>query len=371
MEESKHTGKGNNERRRVTVLTDADIRAALRAPSGGYFLYGDEDYLKNHYAASLRAAALEDSAVPEMNLSEFDEDNYSPAALENAIATPPMMGSKRFVSLRLSDVSGMKEGEKEAFALATSSLGEYPETVFVFFVAAGGIDPGKPTAPSPQVLAFAGSLKLAPVFLQSEQKLIKWLGRHVAKESLTAEPAALNELIASCGREMFRLSSEVAKACAFVKSQNGSVLTVDAVRAVVSRTPEEGAFMLANAVMRGDRKTALTYLGRAVRRAEPPIRLLAGVTGVIADLCAVSQLMKDGGTCERIAAELGMKEYKTGLYMNAVRDVPPERLTRALDLCAKTDLKMKTTSSLGYAPLEMLVCAAADAARRDGAVWKR
>ena len=164
--EEKQNAKQNKDKKKQTplpVLTEAEIKAAARAPEGGYFLYGDEDYLKNHYVAAIRAAALGDSPVPELNSTYFDDDNYDPATLGEAIATLPMMGSRRFVMLRLADVSGMKDAEFEDMIGAVSSLREYPETVFVLYAEAGGFDAGKPKEPTARARALSDVLKLAPV----------------------------------------------------------------------------------------------------------------------------------------------------------------------------------------------------------------
>ncbi len=353
-------------------LSETQIRAEVKAPSGGYFFFGEEDYLKRHYVEQMRRAALADSPVPEMNEIALDEETYTPEALTDAIAAFPLMGSSRFVSLRLPALPEKKEGELDRLIEAVSRLSEYPETVFVLFVSAGwadGAKNGKPTASSSR---FFPALKLAYVPLLSETRLIAWLGRHVKEHGIGADPAALRELIRLCGREMYRLSSEIEKACVLEKCRGGTALSVETVRESAVLSPEEGAFELTNALMRGDRKTALECLGRAIKRAEPPIKLLAGISGVINDMCAVSQLVKDGATYKDAAKKLGINDYRAKLYVGAVRGVPQERLTRALSLCAETDKRMKTSSTSGYAPLEILVCeASAVAAKAGGAPWRR
>ena len=368
--EKKETKK--KARPQAEFLSEAQIREQIKAPSGGYFLFGEEDYLKRYYAAQIRLAALADSPLPEMNETAFDEDSFSPAALAEAIETYPLMGSHRFVSLRLPGMSFLKDGERDALIEALSLLPDHPETVFLLFIPAGGFEGAKSGRPTDQAALFAPYLKLAYVPLLTEARLIAWLGRHVKEHGITADPAALRELIRLCGREMYRLSSEIEKACVLERCRGGQTLSPDTVRESATLTPEEDAFMLANAVMRGDRKTALDCLGRAIKRAEPPIKLLAGISGVIADLSAVSQLVRDGETAEGVAAKLRMNEYRARLYVGAVRGVPQERLIHALSMCEKTDRRMKTGSGTGYAPLERLVCVtSAAAAKPGGGQWKR
>ncbi len=353
-------------------LSETQIRAEIKAPSGGYFFFGEEDYLKRHYVAQMRLAALADSPVPEMNEIALDEETYTPEALSDAISAFPLMGTRRFVQLRLPDLPEKKDGELDRLTAAISRISEYPETVFVLFLSSGWADGARYGKPTPQSSRFCPPLKLAYVPLLGESRLISWLGRHVREHGIGADPAALRELIRLCGREMYRLSSEIEKACILAKCRGESSLSVATVRESAALSPEEDDFAMANAVLRGDRKTALECLGRAIKRAEPPIRLLAGVSGVIADLCSVSQLMKDGASYSEVAKRLDMKEFRAKIYAGAARGVPQERFTRALSLCAQTDKRMKTSSTTGYAPLEMLVCAASAVALKEGGQsWRR
>ena len=353
-------------------LSETQIRAEVKAPSGGYFFFGEEDYLKRHYVEQMRLAALADSPIPEMNEIALDEESYTPETLSDAISAFPLMGSHRFVSLRLPALPEKKEGELDRLTEAISRLSDYPETVFVLFVSSGWADGARYGRPTAQSSRFCPPLKLAYVPLLSETRLISWLGRHVKEHGIGADPAALRELIRLCGREMYRLSSEIEKACILAKCRGEASLSVATVKESAALSPEEDDFAMANAVLRGDRKTALERLGRAIKRAEPPIRLLAGFSGVISDLCAVSQLVKDGATLGDVMAKLKLKEYPAKLRIAAVRGVPQERLARALSLCAETDKRMKTSSTTGYAPLEMLVCAVSAVARKEGGQqWRR
>ena len=353
-------------------LSETQIRAAVKDPSGGYFFFGEEDYLKRHYVEQMRRAALADSPIPEMNETALDEDSYSPETLSEAIAAFPLMGSRRFVSLRLPALPEKKEGELDRLIEAVSHLSDYPETVFVLFVPSNWTDGVKSGTPTAQSARCCPPLKLAYVPLLGESRLISWLGRHVKEHGIGADPAALREMIRLCGREMYRLSSEIEKACILAKCRGETVLSVGTVRESAVLSPEEGAFDLTNAFLRGDRKTALECLGRAIKRAEPPMKLLAGISGVITDLCAVSQMAKEGAAYPEIAKRLKLNEYRTKLYVGAARGVPQERLIRALSLCAETDKRLKTSSASGYAPLEMLVCAASAAALKEGGgQWRR
>lgn len=73
-------------------MTDTEFRDAVKKGklSGGYLLFGDEDFLKNRYAADMCKAVAGDEFA-EFNIIKLDAAETSPARLEEALAGYPMM----------------------------------------------------------------------------------------------------------------------------------------------------------------------------------------------------------------------------------------------------------------------------------------
>jgi DNA polymerase III subunit delta len=92
-------------------LTSAEAlqRSLAAGKRGGvYFLFGEEEYLKDELATSLVAAHL-DPATRDFNFDQVRGTDTTPEALASILATPPMMAEWRVVVVR------------ETQALATSS----------------------------------------------------------------------------------------------------------------------------------------------------------------------------------------------------------------------------------------------------------
>ena len=162
-----------------------------------------------------------------------------------------------------------------------------------------------------------------------------------------------------CGRSMYRLAGEVDKAAAYVLSHfgEGAAVTPDIIASVVSATPEEDAYRLVNAVLAGDKAGALESLGRAKKRGEEPIPLLASVSGVLCDMAAVKRFAASGASKREISSRLNLHEYKVELYMRATSGISADVINKTVAMCAEADVKMKSTP-LGFIPLERLICAA-------------
>ena len=54
-------------------MTEKELKDSVKAPAGGYFFYGEEDYLKEHYISIIRRAVITDESVAEFNEFSFDD----------------------------------------------------------------------------------------------------------------------------------------------------------------------------------------------------------------------------------------------------------------------------------------------------------
>ena len=344
-------------------MTEKELKDSIKDPSGGYFFYGDEDYLKEFYTAQIRAAVIVDEAFADFNEYIFDSDSFSAAALEDALAAPPMMADKKLVRARLSSYSAIPEKEKKALLAIFEGLRELPDTVLVISVAPEGFDAGTEKKPSAAFKAVSKHLSCVDFPLSTEAKLIRWIARHFAKASLTSDEPSMKLMISLCGRNMHRLLGEAEKVIARALALGLTHVDGRLIADTVTITPEEGAFELANAIIAGDAVTALECLNRAKRRNEPPIKLLGSVASTLCELASAAHLMEEGEDKRGIAATIGVPEFKAGMYMRAAAGTSLEDFAEIVAMCGEADLKMKT-SSLGYVPLERLICAAC--AKRRG-----
>ena len=344
-------------------MTEKELKASVGDPEGGYFFYGDEDYLKEYYTALIRKAVITDEDLAVFNEISFDNDNFSPSAIEEALAAPPMMTDKKLIKIRLSSYTAIPEKDKKSFLELLPSLESYDDTVLVMSIAAEGFDAGTEKKPSAALKAIGKHLKTVDFPLSQEAKLVRWLSRHFAKDHLTADEAALKMMINMCGRGMLRLSAEAEKVSARALSMGLGNVSCRLVSETVTRTPEEEAFMLTNSVVAGDTEAALECLGRAKRRNEPPVKLLASITKNFCDLAIVSYMAREGMDRYAIAAALDIHHYKVKLHMQSCAGVSSQTIDEIVLLCAEADRAMKS-GSFGYIPLEKLICAAGQKIRK-------
>ncbi len=339
-------------------MTETELRAAIKAGvSGGYLLYGDEDYLKRFYAAKIKESAL--SECPE-GLSDFncisltlEDGDFS--ALEGAISTPPIMAPMKYIELSPPNANAWKEKDRTVLADILSRLAEVTDTVLVMITPRDTLDAG--TAKKPSALFKALSKSLTPVEfpLQSGDKLRRWILRHLTEDGITVDEDALYYLTERCAPDMTSLSREIDKLICFEKANGRTHVTKADVDYVVSPGVREDAFALANAMLGGDRTAALRALEIYKKRKEEPLIILASLGRVFSDLLTVCALSEGGAEKAEIAKTLKMHEYKASLYIRAAKDFGMPRINAALKRCLDAD-RLSKTMSMGYVPLERFVC---------------
>lgn len=343
-------------------MNETEFRQELkRGLSGAYFFYGDEEYLKKFYLnRALIQAVGTDADASSWNTyiipgKKSKKDSPCLDALEEAICAVPMMGERVFVQYT-ADFTILTDEETDALISLMKTVDE--ETVLLTVVSPEvGFDPGKPDKGRPSALYKKLSAVSKPVELNrmKDGEMKKWIARRLSHEgvAVTAEGAAA--LIARCGSSMLILSGELDKLAAYANANSLSEIGKNEVEAVCMANEEEDAFALANAVLQGDRRTALKALNRCKAAREEPITVLSRVSKSLCDMLTVCILMSEGASKSDISQKLKMHEYRAGLYMNAVKNENPRRLTAALGRCREADLKMKGAVP-GYTALERFIC---------------
>lgn len=337
-------------------MNQADFRKELKSGlSGAYLFYGDEEYLKKFYAGRAEKHTVgDDPDLASWNTHVINADNDANLGeLEAAALSVSMMGDRIFVRYN-ADLTSLTEEETDI--LFDIIKGIDPENTVLLIVAPpGGFDPGTAKKPSKMYKRYESAVKLVDLTAETPAELKKWMARRLSQDSLTITPDAAELLISRSTNNMFILSGELEKLAAY--SLANGIVTVDAavVTQVSTVTAEEDAFALADAVLKGDRRRALSVLHIYKTHREPAIAVLASVTKCICDMMTVAYLAREGADKQTVAAKTKMHEYRAGLYLSAVAGSPPERLLAAAKRCREADIKLKSTQ-LDYIALERLIC---------------
>lgn len=337
-------------------MNQADFRKELKSGlSGTYLFYGDEDYLKKFYAGRAEKHTVgDDPDLASWNTHIINADSDANLAeLEAAVLSVSMMGDRIFVRYN-ADLTSLTEEETEVLFDIIENIDPL-QTVLLIVAPPGGFDAGTQKKPSKMYKAYEKVAKLVDLTSETPAELKKWMRRRLSQDSLSITPEAEELLINRCTDNMFILSGELDKLAAYCLANGIAVVDGPVVTEISSVTAEEDSFALANAILEGDRRRALSVLHIHKTHREPAVAVLASVTKCICDMMTVAYLVQEGADKSAIASKMKMHEFRAGLYQKAVSGSPPERLLAAAKRCRDADLKLKSTQ-LDYIALERLIC---------------
>ncbi len=240
------------------VLTfDALSRSVKKAaPDPAYYLYGDEDVLKDEAVRVLADAAL-DPGSRDFNLDQRTAGDLDVETLHALINTPPMLADRRVVVLR--SVEGVRRRPKVRDELLRYLRDPSPTTVLIMVQGAG-------EEPASDLGGLATRVELGRL---PPERVLRWLSYHAGRQGLELEPDAAAHLVRAVGDDLGILGRELEKLAALGAA---GPVTRDDVAALVGVRHGETVVDLVRAAMERDAARAGDLVSNVL---EQP-----GVTGV-------------------------------------------------------------------------------------------
>lgn len=314
------------------VSPDALARALAGGKLGGvYFLFGEEEYLKEELATSLINAHL-DPATRDFNFDQVRGHETTPETLASIIATPPMMADWRVVVVR------------DAQALATSA-----RTRAVIEEALERNTPGLAlilvaTLPDKAKAQIYEKLKKQAVSvafpLLNTADVPGWLMERARIDGYELQARAAQAMASAIGPELGVLLQELKKLYEFTRDRKQ--IKLEDVTQIVGSVPRQNRWEWFDLL--GDRQFANA-------RAALPILLDAGETGVGLIIGMGSHFIRlgilaAGGEKALEAALPPHQKWLAGRLNRQARRWKPHQLETALEDLLRADRLLKS-SNLG------------------------
>ncbi len=223
------------------------LRAAIKERSfaPAYYLYGDDDYLKDEELRRVIDAAVE-PATRDFNFEVLRgaAPDLDAETLGSIVSTPPMMAERRVVVIR--DVGALK---KDARAMLDKYLQNPAPDLLLLLIAPAGAKPDK------ALLAATIPIEYEPL---SGERIPRWIVYYVEHDlHTTITGGAVTLLQEAVGTDLAQLRIELDKVASFT---NGGAINEGAVSAVVGIRPGETMGDFLDAVARRDAAAAVALL---------------------------------------------------------------------------------------------------------------
>ncbi|MBR6918050.1 MAG: DNA polymerase III subunit delta [Clostridia bacterium] len=352
-------------------MTDKEFRAEIKnGLSGGYFVFGDEDYIKKHIVDLAVKSVVGDDDFSSVNILENDENSFDVSFVFDAVSAVPMMAEKCAALCRVR-YSELKESEKEGVLAALGTLKDNPSVVFIMVIPSGYFNEGDLKKGKPSADYKALEKYLAPVACpyQTPAVLKKWVEKHFASDGLRVTYDALDYMIDTVGSDMNFLLRETEKVACFAMASGSDTVDRKTVETVCSEAGELDAFALSGAIVSGDREGALSALRECRDKRQKPQYVIARMTSEFMNMFSVSVCMNSGMVKDEISKKLGIHEYRVGKYMAALKDTEVAAVRAVIERAVEIDNALKTSGG-GFDLLERFVCTI-PAKKRSGGGYGR
>jgi DNA polymerase-3 subunit delta len=297
-----------------------------------YLIHGDDHGRIAERRARLRAVAEAESGTAGVEV--FEEDASTPELVANALNAMTFAVGRRFV---IADgVERWKDGDVGPVLDALKAID--PDTLTVAFFAREDGRVKAPAALAKAVTAAGGAI--ATESTVKGRDLPRWVTQHARELGLSVDNQAARALIARVGDRQQRLLRELEKIA--LELGSGAEVDTEAVEALTAGTSERARWQLGDAVVAGDRRTAMRLLVELRGQGERVPALLWAMAGRVREVHAVAAALERG---EQPEAPPRMPPWKFRAVVEQARQQDAATLARMVELLA--DLELETRGGAG------------------------
>jgi DNA polymerase-3 subunit delta len=296
-----------------------------------YLIHGDDHGRIAERRASLRAMA--ESAAGTAGVEVYEADQCTPELVAGALSAMTFAMGRRFV---IADgVERWKDSEVEPVAQALG--GADPETLTVAFFAR---EEGRYKAPSKlhDAVAKAGG-KVAAEMNVKGKELPSWVIEQAKGEGLKLDRNAARALIAQVGDRQQRLHRELEKLA--LEHGRGATISAEEVEESCATSAERKVWTLADALVDGDRRTALATLLELRQQGERITGLTYRMANKLREATMVADALAAGQSKAQAKKLLKGAPWAADRTIAAIEKRDAETLRRAVAAIADLEVQSR------------------------------
>lgn len=306
----------------------SDLKKHIRSGElfPAYLVTGEDAFLVAGALSMFRALA---EPMPDFNLSELTAPE-SAAAIVEACECLPLGADRRVVIV--------SQCKTDLGPIAAYLQNPCPSTVLVFCA----------EKPENNLSKLMAKLTIVDCAKLDKSTVRAWIAAKSSAFGASITAAAADLLIEYCASDMSRVSAELQKLCAY--RTDGVVSDAD-VAALVAPTLDFKIFALSEAVAAKQSQKAAVILKSLVESGVSPVMLLGLLYAHFRRLLYVSVTPP----YDRMAADLGVKEYAVKKAKEQATRFTPVRLKRICDWLQAYDYDVKSGKMTDKNALELIV----------------
>ena len=291
-----------------------------------YLFYGEEDYLKSNFTKIVIGMA----GVGEDAVTALD-GKITPAVLEEALETSPLLSETQVVTVRDSGI----------FKGSAKSSGDYS---FLAELSGDSIVIFRETEADRNNSNFKVAEACGLVLectVQPESEVIKLLVKKAAANGRGITTGAILMLFRGAGKELFRLTNEVDRLSMLVPQ--GGTIDEKCVQEATELSPEARMFDLTDAIAEKNCDKAMVMLRAILADKIPELVVLAAVAKHFQALYNTCSLTEQNYNIREVAENLKIHEYVAKKYVRQVQNYNKKLLAEIIAEIADVDMRCKNS----------------------------
>ena len=296
-----------------------------------YFFHGEEPYLMERSLEQLRRLLVPEGAGA-FNHHRLEGRSVTPALLADTVDLLPVFSERTLIEVRDYDPFKAPETDRAALQQLLTDLPEYVCIVFIYDTI-----PYSPDARQKMVKAVLAAGQAVDFPVQESGRLVRWIIRHAADEGKNVSRPDAEYLSFLTGGQMTALNTEIAKLCSYC---TGPSITREAIDLCVTPTVEAQSYRLADAVIGGDRRHAVSLLSDILQLQVPVHLVLAALSGTMRNLLYARLALDAGKNAAWLESEFHMaRSFQATRAMDSARRLSTERCRNMVLLCSEAALQ--------------------------------
>lgn len=335
-----------------------------RGICGAFVFFGEEDYLKSFCRGEIYKAVMSEG----METFNYFPVSFSPASgtresamerLFDAVDAVPMMQDKKLIIISDLAPAELSKDMQDSLCTALSLANRSDDTVLILDCRADELVADYKLETSALYKKLSSCAQMVRFDLLPRGKLIAWIKRRFAAESVLIRDEAAGLLAELCAGHMMPLIGEIQKLLCYAKFiKSGSPLSLeeeDIKKISCASMPDEVPFAMLNAAQSWRLSEMLAVTESAREQREEPIAVLAKLSRIYLDMLLVKTAQDSGMTLPEIAKSLKMKDFRVGKYLSSVSKVPIRVIENAIRCAYETDRNLKSLPSDPWVLLDQFI----------------
>lgn len=333
----------------MAAIGEAELKKQISSGefANAYFIYGDENYLKQHYVNQLKKK-LVSPEFEGFNYHVYEEKNASMDEILSSAEALPMMAEYTCVLVHDYPLDKMTDGDKK---LLKEFMGDLPEScVLIFWMDNVAVDP-KASKWKTIIGYFTKSGHSVNLARRDSRSLCRLLIDGSKKRGCSMTSGVAEYLLSEVGTDMQTLLNELEKLCSYAGENE---ITREMVDKVAVKSLSAKVFDMSKALVRRDYEKAYGILNNLIALREEPILILAAISTAYVDMYRVKCAKISGAQASDVAKHFNYRGREFRLS-NASRDcdkLTMEQLRASVTVLAQADIMLKSSSVDGRLVLE-------------------